>query len=192
VYARTNNVRVRMLGQIARGSRLAGGGPERSIGGISFGIAELTDQRSPARRGARTHGGLSRALYAVVVFKHAASAAPRLDSRPQTPCGIIACCIPIDRSVSAALDFLREKEERETGQAGMPGSKKRHGGRGRGRGKVPVVTGVETKRSERSGSRSQKQRRIGTGQRGRRRGREGGGCIIDSPLERGRASDDFI
>jgi len=74
------------------------------------------------RDAACTHSGLSRALYAVVVFKHAASAAPRLDRRPQTPCGIIARCIPIDRSAFPPLSTFsvsREKGRvREDGRAG--------------------------------------------------------------------------
>jgi len=100
-----------------------------------------------------THGGLSRALYAVVVFKHAASAAPRLDSRPQTPCGIIACCIPIDRSVSAALDFLLRGKERARDGA----SRKRRGGAGEGEGGEPLLVADETKRSG-AGSRAKTKR----------------------------------
>lgn len=59
-------------------------------------------------------------LYTFVVLKHAASAAPRLDTRPHIPCGIIALHPRIDRfSVSPfASHHSTLFERRQAGETG--------------------------------------------------------------------------
>lgn len=58
-------------------------------------------------------------LYTFVALKHAASAAPRLDTRPHIPCGIIALHPTIDRSSASPFALhhstLLERRAGETG-----------------------------------------------------------------------------
>jgi len=76
-------------------------------------------------------------LYTFVALKHAASAAPRLDTRPHIPCGIIALHPTIDRfSVSPfASHHSTLLERRQAGETGA-GEQERKG---------PSRCGAETK-----------------------------------------------